>query len=194
MNMATEVASDIAKNEIRNITKQMVRHLFSQYLNTSDQPIGFSWSTFPERMSAFCEDYFIKSFDMRTQDQISQILSIIQLAAHQEAIRIMNDYGINKLPKKTVGNEIDLLNSIFFDATVSFLNQSYHKYYFSKFFEFNTGKKAPNLNQYLAHNREVLTQKAIKRVMKHVDLFNIDELDTRLLVNKTRNYYASNFK
>ena len=194
MNMATEVASGIATNEITSITQQMVRYLFSQYLNPSDQPIGFTWQAFPDRMSSFCEHSFIKSFDKRTPKEIDQILAITQAVAHQEGARLVNQHGINKLPKKTVGNEIDLLNSIFFDATVSFLNQSYHKYYFSKFFEFNTGKNAPTLNQYLAQNREMLKDKAIKRVMKHVALFNIDELDTRLLLNKTHNYYSSNFK
>lgn len=175
---------------VNDITKQIVRYLFSQYLNISDQPIGFKWSDFNERMNNFCQQYFLKSFDNTNKEKINKISSIIQFAVNEECNKIMMEYPKADLPTKKIIDEVDLLNSIYFDTTVSLLNSFYHQDYFSHFFEYDISNTSPSISYYLDVNRSFLKQEAINRLIKLCSLFNIDDIDKKILMDKVNKYYS----
>lgn len=177
---------------INDITKQIVRYLFSQYLNVSDQPIGFKWSDFNERMNDFCQKHFIKSFDQKTAEKINDISFIIQKAVNEECDKIMSTRSVLDLPTKQVFDEVDLLNSIYFDTTVSLLNSFYHEDYFSHFFEYNTLHEAPSISRYLDNNRTFIKQRAIERLNILCSNFKIDDIDKKILTKKLDKYYSIN--
>ena len=181
----------IEEHVIQKITQQIVRYLYSQYLNTSDQPIGFQWSQFEKIIISFCSTHFIKSFDKITPEERQYIANIITLSAREECLKMVNPTNIDTLPVRHIYNEIDLLNSIFFDCTVSFLNYNYHKEYFSKFFEYNAISKTPSISKYLSKNRDDLKLQASQRLNQLMDDFNIDSSDRKLLHLKIEKYYQA---
>ena len=183
----------ISSNEnkiIEDITKQIVRYLFSQYLNVSDQPIGFKWANFNEIINDFCQNYFIKSFDGKSFEEIKKVSSIIKSAVNEECNNIMKQHTIEDLPTKKIYDEVDLLNSIYFDTTVSLLNSFYHQDYFSHFFEYNVSDKSPSIASYLEKNRDFIKEEAISRLNKLCLNFKIDEIDKKILIKKVHKYYS----
>lgn len=183
----------ISSNEnkiIEDITKQIVRYLFSQYLNVSDQPIGFKWANFNEIINDFCQNYFIKSFDGKSFEEIKKVSSIIKSAVNEECNNIMKQHTIEDLPTKKIYDEVDLLNSIYFDTTVSLLNSFYHQDYFSHFFEYNVSDKSPSIASYLENNRDFIKEEAISRLNKLCLNFKIDEIDKKILIKKVHKYYS----
>lgn len=183
----------ISSNEnkiIEDITKQIVRYLFSQYLNVSDQPIGFKWANFNEIINDFCQNYFIKSFDGKSFEEIKKVSSIIKSAVNEECNNIMKQHTIEDLPTKKIYDEVDLLNSIYFDTTVSLLNSFYHQDYFSHFFEYNLSDKSPSIASYLENNRDFIKEEAISRLNKLCLNFKIDEIDKKILIKKVHKYYS----
>lgn len=183
----------ISSNEnkiIEDITKQIVRYLFSQYLNVSDQPIGFKWANFNQIINDFCQNYFIKSFDGKSFEEIKKVSSIIKSAVNEECNNIMKQYTIEDLPTKKIYDEVDLLNSIYFDTTVSLLNSFYHQDYFSHFFEYNVSDKSPSIASYLENNRDFIKEEAISRLNKLCLNFKIDEIDKKILIKKVHKYYS----
>lgn len=175
---------------INDITKQIVRYLFSQYLNVSDQPIGFKWSDFNERMNDFCQKHFIKSFDSKSKEEIDNISFIIKSAVNEECDRIISSHSLSNLPTKQIFDEVDLLNSIYFDTTVSLLNSLYHEDYFSNFFEYNTSNETPSISHYLENNRMFIKQQAIERLNILCSNFQIDDIDKKILTKKLDKYYS----
>lgn len=175
---------------VNDITKQIVRYLFSQYLNVSDQPIGFKWADFKEMMNNFCQKHFIKSFDGKTTEEIKDISSIIQNSVNEECDKIMSNRSIIDLPTKQVFDEVDLLNSIYFDTTVSLLNSYYHEDYFSHFFEYNSYNQPPSISHYLDNNRLFIKQRAIERLNILCMNFKIDDIDKQILTKKLDKYYS----
>lgn len=191
MIITTNNTNSTEQQIVNDITKQIVRYLFTQYLNVSDQPIGFRWANFKEMMNNFCQQHFIKSFDGKTTEEISGISSIIQKSVNEECNKIMSNRSISDLPTKKVFDEVDLLNSIYFDVTVSLLNSYYHQDYFSHFFEYNKSNHTPSISHYLDKNRTLVEEQAMTRLNLLCDNFQIDDIDKQILIKKLIKYYSS---
>jgi hypothetical protein len=190
MIITTNNTNSTEQQIVNDITKQIVRYLFSQYLNVSDQPIGFRWTNFKEMMNVFCQKHFIKSFDGKTKEEIGDISSIIQNSVNEECDKIMSNRSITDLPTKQIFDEVDLLNSIYFDITVSLLNSYYHEDYFSHFFEYNASNQTPSISHYLDSNRSFIKQRAIERLDTLCINFKIDDIDKQILTKKLDKYYS----